>query len=84
MDERILIDTIPDKIKHNIGSIRITKIDGILQSKVKWNGLTWEEICRYPECPSNIFKIDKTCLCEVHYNEQIRNIVKNKIVNIVI
>lgn len=73
------LDTIIEKYQHKIGSIKEVRIDGILEKKVKWNGITWEPICRYPEC-KNSLKKDSKNLCSAHYLQQTNSNIKNEII----
>ena len=64
-------DILIDKIVPIEGSIKIDRIDGMLVSKQKYIEGLWKNICRYPEC--TLEPKDKTGLCTMHYEEQVKN-----------
>jgi hypothetical protein len=74
------LDEINDKIKHTIGSIKEIRIDNILCSKTKWNGLKWEEVCRKKDCNKQLGGSIANGLCEKHFKEQVRNNIIGDIV----
>lgn len=74
------MDIIDDKVVPVDGSIKIVRIDGILDSKQVWNGTEekWKNICRHNGCKKDVFNNN---ICEDHYNEQIaKNVNGEKMV----
>ncbi len=63
------IDIIPGKVEPNVGSIKITKIDGILSEKHMYDGKKWNPICKFRNCTEDPHKCD---LCYKHYNLQLK------------
>lgn len=56
-------DIINVPVRPNVNSIKITKIDGFLEKKQKWNGYKWIDICRFDGCISDNIK---TGFCKIH------------------
>lgn len=66
-------DTIDDFVKHEIGSIKEVRIDGLLDKKIVWTGTKWQNVCRYLNCREYS---DNKGLCKKHYSEEVsKNIV---------
>ena len=66
-------DIINVPIRPNLNSIKITRIDGSLEKKQKWNGYKWIDICRFENCMSDNIKTD---FCTIHI-KQIQNTIKD-------
>ncbi len=60
-------DIIPINITPVEGSIKISRIDNILDKKQIYKHGKWINICRYPECKEDIVKYD---LCSNHSKEK--------------
>ena len=77
-DHSDISDIIDDKIILIEGSIKIVRIDGMLDSKQIYTQEKWKNLCRFTDCirePQN-----KTGLCVEHHKEQIsQNINLEKI-----
>jgi hypothetical protein len=58
-------DIIADTYQPSENSIRISRIDGILETKQRYIDGKWVHICRYPDCSEKIGE-NKNHLCTAH------------------
>ena len=72
-----MMDEIDDVVNPETNSIKETRIDGLLDKKLKWNGAKWVNVCRHSGCKEEIFK---NSLCTIHYKEQIKINILDEIV----
>lgn len=70
-----ILDEIDDTIIPEVNSIKETRIDGLLEKKVKWSGVKWVNVCRY--CNNDQFK---NSMCQEHYKQQLKNNIIGEII----
>lgn len=73
IDDILFVDLIPTKTDPIEGSIKETRINGILSEKVLWKNSRWTSICRFSNCSK---ESGTTGLCPEHTKFLENNVVK--------